>query len=80
MSHDDRGPAGARRVQSASFLFGAREASDRRGVLRNQPKVSIPVLQYEDHQKDCKTKVIMEPKTASPPELCAGEDYFCQDS
>ena len=26
------------------------------------------------------TEVIVEPKTASPPELCAGEDYFCQDS
>ena len=25
-------------------------------------------------------EVIVEPKTASPPELFAGEDHFCQDS
>ena len=29
---------------------------------------------------DCETEVTVEPKTVSPPELCAGEYYFCQDS
>ena len=28
---------------------------------------------------DCKTEDIVEPETVSPPELCAGEDYFGQD-
>ena len=30
-------------------------------------------------QQDGKTEVTVEPKTASPPEPLAGEDYFCQD-
>ena len=50
-----------------------------RGVPRHQAKVAISVQQDQD-QENCKMEVIMEPKTASPPELCAGEDYFCQDS
>ena len=50
VSHDDQGQTGARRAQSAGFLFGAREASRRRRVPRNQPKVSILVQQYQDHQ------------------------------
>ena len=45
----------------------------------HQSKVAISVQQEQD-QEDYKTEVIVEPKTASPPELCAGEDYFCQDS
>ena len=49
-----------------------------RGVLRHRAKVAILVQQDRD-QKDGKTKVIMEPKTASPPEPLAGEDHFCQD-
>ena len=47
-----------------------------RRVSRHQAKVAISVQQDQD-QEDCKTEVIVEPKTASPPELCAGEDYFC---
>ena len=50
-----------------------------RGVTRHQAKVAISVQRDQD-QEDCKMEVIMEPRTASPPELCAGEDYFCQDS
>ena len=46
-----------------------------RGVPRHQAKVAISVQQDQD-QEDCKMEVIVEPKTASPPELCAGEDYF----
>ena len=79
VSHDDQGQEGARRAQSVGFLFGAREASHRRGVSRNQPNVSILVQQDQDRQ-DGRTEVIVEPKTASPPEPLAGEDYFCQDS
>ena len=67
MSHDDQGQAGARWVQRAGFLFGAREASHRRGVLKNQPKVSILVQQDQDHQ-DGRMEVIAEPTTASRPE------------
>ena len=50
----------------------------RRGVLRHQAKVSIPVQQDQD-QKDGKTEVIVEPKTASLPEPFAGGDHLCQD-
>ena len=50
VSHDDQGQAGARRVQSAGFLFGASGASHRRGVPRNQPKVSILVQKDQDRQ------------------------------
>ena len=45
----------------------------RRGVPRNQAKVSISVQQ--DHQ-DGRTEVIVEPTAASPPEPFAGEDCF----
>ena len=50
-----------------------------RGVPRHQAKVSISVQQDQD-QKDGRAEVTVEPKTASSPELCAGEDHFCQDS
>ena len=78
MSHDVQGQAGARWVQSAGFLFSAREASRRRGVPRNQPKVSILVQQNQDRQDD-RTKVIDEPTGRHDQRLFAGEDYFCQD-
>ena len=64
MSHDDQGQAGARRAQSIGFLFGAREARHRRGVPRNQPKVSILVQRDQDRQDDG-MKVIDEPTTVS---------------
>ena len=76
MSHDDQGQAGARRVESIGFLFGAREVSHRRGVSRNQPKVSILVQQFQDRQ-DGRMEVITEPTAASPPDAFAREDYFC---
>ena len=46
-----------------------------RGVPRHQAKVAISVQRDQD-QEDGKTEVIVEPKTASPPELFAGEDTF----
>ena len=49
-----------------------------RGVPRHQAKVAISVQRDQD-QEDGKTEVIVEPKTASPPEPFAGEDHFCQD-
>ena len=58
------------------WCYGSRR---RRGVPRHQAKVAISVQRDQD-QKDGKTEVIVEPKTASPPELFAGEDRFCQDS
>ena len=78
MSHDDQGQAGARPAQSTGFLFGAKEASHRRGVPRNQPKVSILVQQDQDH-RDGRTEVIDEPTAASRPEAKAGEDHFSKD-
>ena len=48
-------------------------------VPRHQAKVSTSVQRDQD-QQDGKTEVIVEPKTASPPEPLAGEDCFCQDS
>ena len=74
-----RAPGGPKRAQRPCFLFGAKEASagdEYRGISQ---KVAISVQRDQDHE-GCKTEVIVEPKTASPPELCAGEDYFCQDS
>ena len=50
-----------------------------RGVPRHQAKVAISVQRDQD-QEDYEMEVTVEPKTASSPELCAGEDYFCQDS
>ena len=46
-----------------------------RGVPRHQAKVSISVQQDQD-QQDGKMEVIVEPKTASPPEPLAGGDHL----
>ena len=73
---------GARRVPAravSSFPLWCKGGKRSRGVPRHQAKVAISVQRDQD-QEDCRTEVIVEPKTASPPELCAGEDYFCQDS
>ena len=73
---------GARRVPAravSSFPLRCKGSKRSRGVPRHQAKVAISVQRYQD-QEDYETEVTVEPKTASPPELCAGEDYFCQDS
>ena len=73
---------GARRVPAravSSFPLWCKGGKRSRGVPRHQAKVAISVQQDQDHE-DCKMEVTVEPKTASPPELCAGEVYFCQDS
>ena len=73
---------GARRVPAraaSSFPLWCKGGKRSRGVPRHQEKVAISVQQDQD-QEDCKTEVIVEPKTASPPEPFAGEDHFCQDS
>ena len=73
---------GTRRVPAramSSFPLWCKGGKCSRGVPRHQAKVAISVQQDQD-QEDCKMEVIVEPKMASPPELCAGEDYFCQDS
>jgi len=64
VSHDDQGQVGVWQAQSVGFLFGAREASHRCGVPRNQPKVYILVQQDQDRQ-DGRTEVITEPTVAS---------------
>ena len=45
---------------------------------RHRAKVAIPVQRDQDQQNG-RMEVTVEPKTASPPEPFAGEDYFCQD-
>ena len=78
--HDDRHQAGARRVPAraaSSLPLWCKGGKRSRRVPRHQAKVAILV---QRDQEDYKTEVIVEPETASSPELCAGEDYFCQDS
>ena len=73
---------GARRVPArtvSSLPLWCKWGKRNHGVPRHQAKVAISVQQDQD-QEDYKMEVIMEPKTASPLELCAGEVYFCQDS
>ena len=73
---------GARRVPAravSSFPLWCKGGKGNRGVPRHQAMVLVSVQQDQDRE-DCKTEVIVEPKTASPLELCASEDYFCQDS
>ena len=67
----------ARAAYSLPLWFKGGKRS--RGVPWHQAKVAISVQRAQD-QEDYETEVIVEPKSASPPELCAGEDYFCQDS
>ena len=54
----------ARWAHSTGFLFGAKEASHRCGVPRNQPKVSI-LVQRDQYRQDGRTEVIDEPTAAS---------------
>ena len=78
MSHDARHQVGASACSVlVSSLVLRRPAYGR--VPRHQAKVAILVQRHQD-QEGGKTEVIVEPKTASPPELFAGEDHFCQDS
>ena len=73
---------GARRVPAravSSFPLWCKGGKRSRGVPRHQAKVAI-LVQRDQDQEDYETEVTVEPRTASSPELCAGEDYFCQDS
>ena len=82
ISHDDEDQAGTRRAPAyavSSFPLWCKGGKHSRGVPRHQAKFAISVQRDQDHE-DCKMEVIVEPKTASSSELCAGEDYFCQDS
>ena len=72
---------GARRVPAraaSSFPLWCKGGKRSRGVPRHQANVAISVQRDQDHE-DYKTEVTVEPKTASPPEPLAVEDYFCQD-
>ena len=73
---------GARQVRAramSSFPLWCKGGKRSRRVPRHQAKVVISVQRDQDHE-DYETEVTVEPKTASSPELCAGEDYFCQGS
>ena len=73
---------GARQVPAraaSSFPLWCKGSKRSRGVPRRQAKVAISV-QRDQYQEDYKMEVTMGPKTTSSPELCAGEDYFYQDS
>ena len=69
-----RAPAGA----VYQFPHWCQGGKRRRGVPRNQAKVSISV-QHDQDRQDGRTEVITAPTAASPPEAFAGKDYFCQD-
>ena len=62
----------------SSFPLWCKGGMRSRGVQRHQAKVAISVQRDQD-QEDYETEVTVEPKTASPPEPLAGEDYFCRD-
>ena len=73
---------GARRAPAravSSFPLWCKGSKRSRGVPGHQEKVAISVQRDQD-QEDYETEVTVEPKTASSPKLCAGEDCFCQDS
>ena len=73
---------GARRVPAhaaSSFPLWCKGGKRSRRVPRHHAKVATSVQRDQD-QEDYETEVTVEPKTASSPELCAGEDYLCQDS
>ena len=74
MSHDDQDQAGAsaRGVLVSSLVL---RGQARHGVPRHQAKVSI-LVQRDQDQKDGKTEVTIEPRTASLPEPLAGEDHL----
>ena len=78
-SHDDRGRQAGASPRSVLLSSLVQRGQASRGVPRHQEKVAISVQRDQD-QEDYETEVIVEPKTASSPELCAGEDYFCQGS
>ena len=73
---------GARRVPAraaSSFPLWCKGGKRSRGVPRHHAKVAISVQRDQD-QEDYEKEVTVEPKMVSSRELCAGEDYFCQDS
>ena len=70
-----RVPGRRRPAQCPFFPFGAQGASTGQGIRQR-----LPFRCNKTKTKDCKMEVILEPKTASPLELCAGKDRFCQDS
>ena len=78
-SHDDQGQASARRAPACAGSLFPLWCKGGKHRPRHQAKVTVLVQKYQD-QQDGRMEVIVEPKTASPSELSAGEDYFCQDS
>ena len=74
-SHDDRDQADARRAPAcavSSFLLWCKGGNHR---PRHQAKVTVSVQQDQDQQNG-RMEVIVEPRTASPPESLAVEDQL----
>ena len=74
VSHDDQGQAGASAhsvLVSPLVLKG--QAQARSPEASGKGSISV---QRDQHQQDGKTEVVVEPKTASPPEPLAGEDHL----
>ena len=64
-------------MQRPCFLFGAKGASpavEYRGIRQR-----LPFRCNKTKTMDCKTDVIMEPKTESPQSLSQAQTTFCQD-
>ena len=59
----------------SSFPLWCKGGKRRRGVPRHQAKVTISVQRYQDQQSG-RTKVTVDPKTASSPMPLAVEDYL----
>ena len=66
---------GARRAPARAVSFFPHWCKGSKRKREHQAKAPISVQQDQD-QEDCRTEVIVEPKTASPSELCAGEDQL----
>ena len=78
MSHDDQDQAGASaRSVLVSPLVLRKQAQARSTEVSGK---GFLIGATSQDQEDSKKEVIVEPKTASPPELFVGEDHFCQDS
>ena len=78
VSHDERHQAGARRVPAravSSFPLWCKGGKRSRGVPWHQAMVAISVQQDQD-QENCKTEVIVEPKTVSSLGPLAVEDHL----
>ena len=78
MSHDERHQAGANARSVLVSTLVLRRSAQVKSTEASSKGCYILVQRDQDHEA-IKMEVTVEPKTASPPESFAGEDYFCQD-